>query len=518
MTVRRRLGNALKFLQPCVTQNWCLAIVPEGNSLLWAIVKDTQQGPVLHTHGNKDTLNEALDEARSLPQGSLYTVSVLPGLSTICRPIQLPKLKPKEVRAAVLDTLEQSIASGISESDITYEIHSETEGSLDITAYVARSSIVNDHVDAVKTIALEPEWVVPRAPCLAQFLLHFGLQGWQYILDVGESESNCTLVYNGHVVESRSLSGGKSLLDPSGPTELVKQFLQHLMATFVAYRERHAVEDSALLTVTGYASSLATKTVASFLHIPLSPLHEVDDTSTLFFAAAIGAGLLVRPQMRDVGIPNFRQGKFSNPLLHIRRPLGTLILACCTFAAIVWMYGNIRYQHIVGAMQEDWKAITQCARTTPQDVAKQQAALLPEQPGDFVEQGERLFSQIERRSIFPLQPDTPQMSDLISWLSQQMEEAKRVASLKNENASLRLLHYILVKRPSKQHPKEKYKVRVDVEIETPSVVLARAFHERLLTQNEYIDGASDVTWTTVQDRYRASFFLKDKTVYFQVDS
>lgn len=518
MAEHRGVSSVLHFLSPCVSKNWCLAVAPEGDFLQWATVEDSSQGPLLKGRGRKETLSEALEETHGVPRGSTYVVSVLPSLSTICRSLQLPPLKPKEIRAAVLDSLEQSMASGIDENEITYEMTGEHEGSLEITAYIARTSVVNEHVEAVRAAALEPEWVVPRAPCLARFLSHFGLQGWQYVLDIGEAESSCALIRDGRVIESRAFAGGQLALDPAGPELLMKQFLQHLMATVVAYKDRYLLDDEVLLTVTGHVSLQTAQTVADFLHTPLSPLHEVEDTTTLPFAVAIGAALLVRPQMHDVHVPNFRQGQFASPMLHLKRPLWAVVLACCALAAIACTYGHIRANRIGDAMKADWESIAQCARMTPQEIAQQQAVSLPGRPEDFVEQGEWLLSQLERRSLFPLQPNIPKVGDVITWLSNQMEEAKRSSSLPREHISLRLLHYTLVKRPSKQHPKEKYKVRVDIELETPSVVLARTFHERLLAPNGYIDGSSDVTWTTVQDRYRASFFLKDKTVYFQVDS
>jgi hypothetical protein len=45
------------------------------------------------------------------------------------------------------------------------------------------------------------------------------LHGWQYVIDIGTDETTAVLVYNGQVIESRSLVGGcssfKSLLTPS---------------------------------------------------------------------------------------------------------------------------------------------------------------------------------------------------------------------------------------------------------------------------------------------------------------
>jgi type IV pilus assembly protein PilM len=426
--------------------------------------------------------------------------------------------------------LEQTLAVGVQESVIAYESHPNDDGSLTIMSYLTRETALEEHLAYFKNLSINPEWIIPKAACLAAFVSHFALQEWQFVVDIGSEETTAVLVYNGQVIESRSLVGGCSVFahlqesssENDGPLTL---FLQHLTEALLAYKERYGVEDGGGLTVTGsvLAYPLSDKVISEFVQIPLSPLHDTSDgTSLLSHAAAVGATFLSCPHGSASATPNFRSGRFSfpNPLLHWKRPLTALAVSCLAIAAVIVWYGMAESQRIVENMRQEWKNITLAAHTTPENVnVRTESApgpILPPHEASseqLLAQGNWLLSSIERQTSYPLHPDIPRVTDVIVWLSTQISDIAQANSASDTKFEIQGLSYQLVKHPTKNRPKERYQVRVEIEFVTPSVALARAFHNRLVSHNQYIDPASEVKWTPSNGKYRASFFLKDKTHY-----
>ena len=116
---------------------------------------------------------------------------------------------------------------------------------------------------------------------------------------------------------------------------------------------------------------------------------------------------------------------------------------------------------------------------------------------------DQIETLLKAKDLYPLVANTPKLSDLLVWLS-------GIA----ENIELSSLQYSLVKRPDKTKPKEHYQVKVDMEFTAESATDARKFHQQLLAPNPFIDPKSEVKWSLTGGKWRASFFLKDKTVYF----
>lgn len=71
----------------------------------------------------------------------------------------------------------------------------------------------------------------------------------------------------------------------------------------------------------------------------------------------------------------------------------------------------------------------------------------------------------------------------------------------------------MVKRPDFPHKKEKYKVRVDLEISAKDAASARIFQEALKNQKTLADTNEEIQWLPVKGKYKVSFYLKDKTKY-----
>jgi type IV pilus assembly protein PilM len=512
------------------SSTWYAAFAPDNTGTKWAVIEQTSKGPVLRAHGIDATAEQALEHTSKAAVGFLYVASVLPSSSTLCRQMVLPRLQPHEVEAALLDTLEQTLAVGVNESVIAHESMPTNDDTLRIVAYLTRQASVSQQLDLLHAASIEPEWIIPKAAALAAFIDHFGFPAWHYVIDIGADEITIVLVHDGKVIESRSLAGSAQLFShletPSPDTdEQLRCVFQHMAEAIVAYKERYGIDDEASLTVTGdvLAYPMACPVMAEYIQVALSPLHASNESfSLLQCASAIGAAFISQKAI-SAPIPNFRIPPFAfpSPFLHLKRPLVALGLGCICVAALIAYYGQTRSTRIVDAMRADWKKITELNHMSPEEVNRQSAATIADiQPPDtassdqMIAQGEWLLASVERMSLYPLQPCIPKLSDVMVWLSSQMDEVS--ASMMADaggKMELQSLVYQLVKHPTKTHPQERYQVRVDIEFSTPSVAMARALHDRLASPNQCIDSSSEIRWTPSNGRYRASFFLKDATFY-----
>jgi type IV pilus assembly protein PilM len=71
----------------------------------------------------------------------------------------------------------------------------------------------------------------------------------------------------------------------------------------------------------------------------------------------------------------------------------------------------------------------------------------------------------------------------------------------------------MVKRPEKTRPKEQYSVKVSLDFTAQSSRDARAFHDKLLQTNDFVDPKGEVRWSTSPGKFHVSFMLKDRTRY-----
>lgn len=333
-------------------------------------------------------------------------------------------------------------------------------------------------------------------------------------------------------MESASLVGNASLFQNIEEasfevTDPLKKLFQHFSETLVAYRESYGLEDKVPLTVTGQLafSPLGPPLLSEFVGVPLSSLHDQPPSSehglpTLTCASAIGGAFLGHPGTKEASLPNFRveEFAFTKPLMHWKRPLLAFTLGSLLLAYSIFWWGEVRTNEILKRIQSDWVAITKQASLTPDEVlelfTKEKGARADlTTPDSLVEQADFLLERTRKRTLFPLHPNVPHISDFFAWFSKEVDEVLASDPSKKEKIELQNFHYSLVKRPEKNSPKEHYQARVDLELSSTSATLARALHDKLLASNPMIDPQVEVKWVPMNGRYKVTLFLRDKTHY-----
>lgn len=124
----------------------------------------------------------------------------------------------------------------------------------------------------------------------------------------------------------------------------------------------------------------------------------------------------------------------------------------------------------------------------------------------------RWISTVEKHNKdYPYILQAPKMHEVLLWLTQHpfLNQIKE----QGEPIVIQRIHYQLVQYPTIEAPKESYQAKVELEFKTPSPMSARKFHEFLLNGDALVDPDPGIEWEMLNQSYRASFFLKNRSAY-----
>ncbi|MBI3508217.1 MAG: hypothetical protein HY069_01085 [Chlamydiia bacterium] len=102
---------------------------------------------------------------------------------------------------------------------------------------------------------------------------------------------------------------------------------------------------------------------------------------------------------------------------------------------------------------------------------------------------------------YPYMAKAPKVSAVLAWL------------YSYPYVVIRDFQYELTQFPHIDAEDEPYQAKVEIAFETENPVNGRKFHQALLKAHEWIDLRHDVTWSILENGYRASFILKNREAY-----
>jgi type IV pilus assembly protein PilM len=508
-----------------------------------------------------------------LPDGTALTslvdeVCSATALSTaevLVRPLEIALTKDRDLEAVFHFQAEPLLPYPLEEAVINKVKLRRLEESTLLTLFAVRKTRLMHHIQHWKAWEIEPELVFCVPVALAT-LTKYCTTAEQpcIVLHLGEDHSSCVLVDGGVVVASYSLSDGIYLMEKALSEDLklendeaqkvlqsldftsintsempqLSQFIQQMKlgiarVVYALSKQSKECEVSQIL-VTGCGATLInfkevlTKDLPKGVAIAESDILGVSTSDLNRYAVAIGLALAVQENGRE-GM-DFRREDFAypHPWKRIKKPLLTLLslglvcALCMYFFGQMWMgyqedqlrekYGELlvsqyksmeefeaeyRKKHGLGAMHEGEKVHVK-------ELSREEIA----------QRLEYLQHSLESTpEIFPLQPNTPRVSDVLGWLSAHPNVASG-----NDEGSSALLHienltYNMVKRPEQSKKNEKYQVKVELDFSSPTPKLAREFHDALIAPNDFVDPKGEVKWSANRGKYHTSFFLKDRTIY-----
>jgi type IV pilus assembly protein PilM len=453
----------------------------------------------------------------------------------LIRPLEVKLTKEKEI-ASVLPFQAEPILPFPPENGILDSIIlSQKEGSTQLTLLAARKDRLHKLLEQYQTLGIDPETVSCVPVALAAFAQHYGNKGDTraiFVLHIGERESVVILAKQGKLIGAYSFPFDVSRFGtPEGQDALRMEAMRCIYALAKQNRNQALTE----VLVTGVWPNLAPfcTTLSETLKIPANPPRAPSGTSIQQmqeYAVPIGYALSVLPNAAQQ--VNFRQQDFvyPKPWKRIKQPLMLFAGACLLAALMLFFFtkawvgyqeDNVRteFVELLKTVDKPYpefekEFLKKTAGETDPDIAVRPIKELSQD--ELEARVSYLENEIQATpDIFPLQPNTPRVSDLLAWLGIHPQVVSKGEKSSNGKPIITLenLTYSMVKRPQQGKKQEKYQVKVELEFSAPTPKAAREFHDALMAPNDFVDPKQEIKWNAGKDRYRTSFYLKDRTAY-----
>lgn len=497
-------------------------------------------------------------------------VSTLNANEVLVRQLEIKLKKERDIDAVLTFQAEPILPYPVENAIVDrIKVEDTADGTL-LTVLAVRKDHMKHHIEQWPPFQLEPEVVSCVPAALAEFSKASVPDNIpHYVLHLGQYQTCCIYVRDGKLIAAQSSAHGIQNLkqalfkdypdiDPAMlemtfkdihwedlsslelPTlqETVEHFRMELTRTVFALGKLTKGNEVTHILVTGEGSALpklADTLVQGLNKTQLTPVFLIPSLVSLSelpaYAVPIGAALSALPEAKDQ--VNFRQDDFAypNPWKRLKHPLAIFAGLCLLAAGAMYFFGQSYTSYKEDQARSEYaQLLTIMNKPYPEFekelAAKQLGAKAAEtfevQPlkslsaYDLMYRIQVLEKELQSTpDLFPLLPNVPRVSDVLSWLS---NHPKAVVKDPKTNTSKPLItidnfSYTMVKRPDMSKKQEKYQVKVEIEFSTPNPTVAREFHDALIAPNDFVDPKGDVKWNTTKGKYRATFFLKDKTTY-----
>lgn len=484
-------------------------------------------------------------------------VSSLPADEVIVRQLEIKLKKLAAIDEVLLFQAEPLLPYSLENALVDRAVFSDTaEGTL-ITLFATKQDYIKAHLQLLNQWEIEPEVVSASAAALSAYSAVFAPNEQpQFVLHIAFTHTICALVKEGKLIAAQTCRIGLGNLFEKSPGQKIHELdfatlprdhelyqkieTFHLEVTRILYALTKQVkgQDVVQILATGEGSTLVNlpeilcKTIAKPIIRPEpTPTFNATVAQLQKFAISIGNALTALPHYtRQV---NFRQGEFVYPhpwkryKLPIALYLGLSFLIAGAFyfagqAYLAYKEDEIRRQYSELLMFLNQPYTTFENEYTSKMAGKKEIVPGPATPiaslsrDEIADRLRYLGKEIASSpDIYPLLPNVPTVSDVLAWLGTH----PHVIALDPETGAAKPLlqienfTYTLVKRPEMNKKQEKYQVKVEIEFSSPTAKFAREFHDALIAPNQIVDPKGEVKWTTNRGLYRASFYLKDRTVY-----
>lgn len=135
----------------------------------------------------------------------------IPAYRTFTRSIELPKISPGEIDAAVQLEAEQYISAPLEELYLDYEIIRQTENSLELLMVAVPNNIVNSYLDLAQLLGLESILIEPTLSSSARlFSLDKQKDLATIIIDFGSLSSDISIIDKRTLVTGTVQGGGQN--------------------------------------------------------------------------------------------------------------------------------------------------------------------------------------------------------------------------------------------------------------------------------------------------------------------
>lgn len=512
----------------------------------------------LYTSEQKKQLQDLVDQTLVVTPANTQDILV--------RPLELKLKKDSDIEAALMFQVEPLLPYPAENAIIDKVLLAKDQEGSKLTVFAIRKDHLTNHLKQWNSLDIDPEIVSASPQALVLFANQFyEFASLLFIVHIGIDHSFAVTVDQGKLLAAQAIPLGLrpliEIISQEKRISLVAAYAE-LLHTPLSQLEIPSLKshiDALKMNVTRTLYSLAKQLkgkeikeivitgpgatledLSEILHKSLNKTllipKDFSDFGApakelLHYALPIGEALSALPKCKDQ--VNFRQQDFlyPEPWKRLKQPIFLYFLLCLGIAIALFTFGKSYVSYQEGEMRQQYlnllqtmnksyagfeqEYLTKVSKGSSTDEHSQIGSL------DLEEIKMRLnFLEREIQStpqIFPLQPNTPLVSDVLAWISSHPNfidkqttegDASTPAAMHLESFS-----YTMVKRPEPTKKQDKYQVKVELEFSSPTPKMAREFHDALITPNDMIDPKGEIKWNSNRDRYRTSFFLKDRTIY-----
>lgn len=508
---------------------------------------------------NITSLNESEESVTSF-RGQLDkdpAVTALDSQEVLVRPLDIKLKKEKDIDAVLSFQTEPLLPYPIENAILDRQILNRGVEGTQLNVLAARKDHIAAHLDQWSSLQIDPEVVASVPTVLALFCKTFVSMTEPFIvLHVNALQTTCVLVKEGKLLGAQSshlgLQSFKEVIgdEPLEAIDFVQVTKEKNPLLFAAWEDwrldvtrivyalvKQRKEQSisgVLVTGEGSISQDLGLALSQTLNKPLLQPNvdagfDAKASQLLRYAVPIGAALSMLPGQEQI---NFRQQQlaYPHPWKRMKKTIATFFAACVAVAVAFYLFSGAYLNHKEDRLRSEYAALL-ATMNKPYTVFESE--FMAKYPSDKdPEEGVRPAKELtlddiaarlqylqkdlkDSPDLFPLLPNTPRVSDVLAWVSNHPVASGKetVGGQSVPRLQVDGLNYAMIKRPEPKKPQEKYQVKVELEFTSATPKIAREFHDALVAPNEIVDPKGEIKWTTNKGKYRASFFLKDKTAY-----
>jgi type IV pilus assembly protein PilM len=522
-------------IDPRKLKNWHLKL--RENLRGWTIVKESAVGvhgvgghlfaALLESSGGKITLKslEKVSSFSDQPQHA-HLVSGLDTAEVLIRSLHVNVVKDKDIAAIFDFQVESILPFPIDEGAADWAVIQKEKKSTKLSVCAAYRTEIEAHLENLHQQGLDPETVscVPAALAKLMYQIH-KMEALQGVLYLGEASTACLLVHKDKILEGHSISiGSQHLVEALSELGSLEQLFSMLCAevqkifyAMTAHKGKH-VEITQFFKAGAWSdfSDLESR-MAQTLQLPLLSIASdgwlnLDSQKVEQYAVPLGLALLGFSNCKSP--MNFRKKRYAypHPWRRLKKPLTAYFGLSLLFGIVGCLFAHALLHYQQQDLIGQYHSLVSIASPLESSPASAQELSVE----DLKTQVEKLSQKFkEMPETFALVPNVPRVSDVMAWLATHPKIVMQDSSSQAKKGIIQIenFRYLMKHHPDVKNPKGKYQVMVELEFNAASPTIAREFHDALMTENPFIDPKSEVQWTTNKGQYRASFALKDKTVY-----
>jgi type IV pilus assembly protein PilM len=488
-------------------------------------------------------------------------VTAMDTQDVLVRPMELKLKKEKDIDAVLAFQAEPILPYPTDNAIVDKIFLSQDKEGSKLTIFAVRKDHLAQHLQQWSSL-IDSEIVTAAPLALALFAKQFAGSEAGYVLHLGIGHSLCILADQGKLIAAQAVPIGIENLAEALAQEMgidqadarlrlrdnfpalqqeenaplktaVEEFRQMVTRTIYALAKQAKGREINTMLMTGPGANIGglSEALCSSLHKTLVPLNDdpafgMSAQELRDFALPLGEALSALPNCKDE--INLRQQElaFADQWKRLKKPMMVYISLCIGVAFALTLFGRAYLSYQEGEVRLQYLDLLNAMNKPYDEFEKEFNAKAPSPrdlaPGEILSIADLSSNEIKKRLSFlekeiqatpqtyPLQANIPLVSDVLAWIS---THANFVGKDGSPALQIESLSYTMVKRPEPTKKNEKYQVKIELEFSSPTPKMAREFHDALIEPNDIVDSKGEIKWSSNRDRYRTSFFLKDKTVY-----